>query len=112
MRESFDMFTNMMDALKYEVVSTLSKLQVAPETAVLPSHQAPELHFSHTEFNGLPVEQEPDMQQQGGGAEVALEEEPGEPHQPYVRGERKIGRNEPCPCGSGKKYKQCHGKLT
>jgi len=32
-------------------------------------------------------------------------------HTPFVRGQRKIGRNEPCPCGSGKKYKQCHGKL-
>ncbi len=32
--------------------------------------------------------------------------------QPYVRGDRKVGRNEPCPCGSGKKYKQCHGKAS
>ncbi|MCL4315726.1 MAG: SEC-C metal-binding domain-containing protein, partial [Gammaproteobacteria bacterium] len=41
---------------------------------------------------------------------------PAEPAQeraaPFVRGERKIGRNEPCPCGSGKKYKHCHGQLT
>jgi len=34
------------------------------------------------------------------------------PAQPFVRGSEKVGRNEPCPCGSGKKYKQCHGKLT
>ena len=34
-----------------------------------------------------------------------------EEHTPFVRDERKVGRNEPCPCGSGKKYKQCHGKL-
>jgi preprotein translocase subunit SecA len=32
--------------------------------------------------------------------------------EPFVRGARKVGRNEPCPCGSGKKYKQCHGKLA
>jgi preprotein translocase subunit SecA len=31
---------------------------------------------------------------------------------PYVRQQRKVGRNEPCPCGSGKKYKQCHGKIA
>jgi preprotein translocase subunit SecA len=37
---------------------------------------------------------------------------PKEEHQPFVRGEEKIGRNDPCPCGSGKKYKQCHGKLN
>jgi preprotein translocase subunit SecA len=35
-----------------------------------------------------------------------------EPVQPFVREGRKIGRNEPCPCGSGKKYKQCHGRLS
>jgi preprotein translocase subunit SecA len=33
-------------------------------------------------------------------------------HQPFTREGRKIGRNEPCPCGSGKKYKQCHGRLS
>jgi preprotein translocase subunit SecA len=42
------------------------------------------------------------------------EEQPeqGEEAQPFVREGRKVGRNEPCPCGSGKKYKQCHGKLA
>jgi preprotein translocase subunit SecA len=47
-------------------------------------------------------------------AQNPLEAPPGEDedaHQPYVRKERKIGRNEPCWCGSGKKFKQCHGKL-
>jgi preprotein translocase subunit SecA len=39
--------------------------------------------------------------------EVAVES-----HQPVVRQQPKVGRNEPCPCGSGKKYKQCHGKLA
>jgi preprotein translocase subunit SecA len=36
----------------------------------------------------------------------------GEEHKPFVRQEQKVGRNDPCPCGSGKKYKQCHGKLV
>ncbi len=40
--------------------------------------------------------------------EVAVAERP----QPFVRGGQKVGRNDPCPCGSGKKYKQCHGRLT
>ena len=39
------------------------------------------------------------------------EGEPADAVQPFVREDRKVGRNEPCPCGSGKKYKQCHGKL-
>jgi preprotein translocase subunit SecA len=46
------------------------------------------------------------------GAGKGADEEPVEAAQPFVREERKVGRNEPCPCGSGKKYKQCHGKLT
>ena len=44
--------------------------------------------------------------------EAAAAAEAEEQHRPYVRPDRKVGRNEPCPCGSGKKYKQCHGKLT
>ena len=36
----------------------------------------------------------------------------GAPDEPFVREGRKVGRNEPCPCGSGKKFKQCHGKLS
>jgi preprotein translocase subunit SecA len=39
---------------------------------------------------------------------AVMEERP----QPFVRGGQKVGRNDPCPCGSGKKYKHCHGKLT
>jgi preprotein translocase subunit SecA len=42
----------------------------------------------------------------------AMPSPPLEPQGTFVRGERKIGRNEPCPCGSGKKYKHCHGALS
>ena len=45
-------------------------------------------------------------------AEPVAGEQEEEQHKPFVRPDRKIGRNEPCPCGSGKKYKQCHGKLS
>ncbi|MEE4330560.1 MAG: SEC-C metal-binding domain-containing protein, partial [Wenzhouxiangella sp.] len=50
-----------------------------------------------------------------GAAAAAAGRPQGQPAatpEPYVREGRKVGRNEPCPCGSGKKYKQCHGKLT
>ncbi|MBA1146496.1 SEC-C domain-containing protein, partial [Ectothiorhodospiraceae bacterium WFHF3C12] len=51
-----------------------------------------------------------------GGAEPAQSGESGEggepPSQPFVRQQEKVGRNQPCPCGSGKKYKHCHGKLA
>lgn len=46
----------------------------------------------------------------GGEAAVAAADE--EAHTPFVRDGRKVGRNEPCPCGSGKKYKQCHGRVS
>jgi preprotein translocase subunit SecA len=56
----------------------------------------------HEEFRGFADDS---LQEQGEAAE------PTERPQTFVRGERKIGRNEPCPCGSGKKYKHCHGRL-
>jgi len=104
-REAFDMFTRMLEAIKQEVVEILSKLKlqeppVMPEPQVDPS----QFNFKHEEFTGL------------GASEPEVPEprpEPGEEqHKPFVRPDRKVGRNEPCPCGSGKKYKQCHGKLN
>ena len=58
------------------------------------------MRYTHAETSGLDggAEEEPD-----GGA--------GKP-ETFVRSERKVGRNEPCPCGSGRKYKQCHGKAA
>jgi len=102
-REAFEMFTRMLDSIKTEVVGILSKLQLQapplmPEPAVDPS----QFEFQHEEFTGL------------GGEKAAPPEEsaPAEAQQPFVRSDRKVGRNEPCPCGSGKKYKHCHGKLN
>jgi preprotein translocase subunit SecA len=43
---------------------------------------------------------------------LASADKPSEEHKPFVRGGEKVGRNDPCPCGSGKKYKQCHGRLN
>ena len=45
------------------------------------------------------------------GEGIAAEEPDESPAAPFVRGERKVGRNEPCPCGSGRKFKHCHGAL-
>ena len=103
-RESFDMFTNLLDHIKYEVIGILAKVQVAQEEdvdAIDEQRQAPqEMHYEHAEAN--PVAEEPESQ-------VADNQEQTE--QPFVRNGKKVGRNDPCPCGSGKKYKQCHGKL-
>jgi preprotein translocase subunit SecA len=105
-REAFEMFTAMLDSIKQEVVTTLSKLQIqtAPDAGMMspPPQRAQEFEFKHEEFSGF-----------GGppGDELA-EEDPALQHQPYVREHRKVGRNEPCPCGSGKKYKHCCGRAA
>jgi preprotein translocase subunit SecA len=106
-RESFEMFTQLLEHIKYEVVGILFKVQVRQEEDVQAidaqrQAQAPkELHFEHAEAPGLEEEPMPPG---------PAREEPAA--QPFVRYGNKIGRNDPCPCGSGKKYKQCHGKLS
>lgn len=101
-RESFNMFTDMLSSIKYEVSSTLCKIQLVDESNAIPPPQViPELHFQHAEFSSMP------------GIEAVREEVVGEEStQTFVRQEPKVGRNDPCPCGSGKKFKQCHGQLT
>jgi len=97
-RESFAMFASMLESLKYEVVSVLSKVQVRmPEEVEAMEEQRRE------EAERLAQRQFLSHQ------EVSLLEDDSE--SAAVSGERKVGRNDPCPCGSGKKYKQCHGRL-
>ncbi|MCG6943027.1 MAG: preprotein translocase subunit SecA [Thiohalocapsa sp.] len=128
-REAFEMFSAMLGSIKEDVVKTLSRMQVrspeelAPELAPSPAREQ-EFQFQHESFTGLGDPQEAaavgagsERSQAGGrrqaglaAAEQALQGD--DDHQPYVRGERKVGRNEPCPCGSGKKYKQCCGKVA
>ena len=99
-RESFEMFTSMLEGINYEVIQALTRVQIRGEeqvAALEQSHQPDQdIKMEHASAqNPLNVSQ-PEEEQQ---------------HQPYVRKERKVGRNEPCWCGSGKKFKQCHGKL-
>ncbi len=101
-RESFELFSEMLERIKHEVITILSRVQIRSEQeveALEAQRRAQEqgMEFQHAEASAI-------------GAEVAEEEQ--EQHTPYVREGRKVGRNEPCPCGSGKKYKQCHGKLS
>jgi preprotein translocase subunit SecA len=102
-REAFEMFTDLLERIKLDVIGILSKVQVRTESDVEAVEEqrratAP-MDFRHDDVSALPE-----------GEEAPAGE--GEEHQPFVRGGRKVGRNEPCPCGSGKKYKQCHGKLS
>jgi len=99
-QESFELFASMLEAIKREVVQVTMTVQVRGEED-LDFMEEPtgleNLQYLHAEF--------------GEEAETASEEEENA-HQPYVRQGEKVGRNDPCPCGSGKKYKQCHGKLS
>jgi preprotein translocase subunit SecA len=107
-REAFEMFSAMLESIKHDVVTTLSRLQLqtaepAPVPSLAPREQA--FEFRHEEFRGFDAPEEEEV------AAVAGERH-GEAHQPFVREQRKVGRNEPCPCGSGKKYKHCCGRAS
>jgi preprotein translocase subunit SecA len=104
-REAFDMFTSMLDSVKHEVTSIVSKVQVhtEDEIKVMEEQNRPvrEMQFQHDEISALTAE-----------TEEGAEAKKPEVAKPFVRDFKKVGRNEPCPCGSGKKYKQCHGQLS
>jgi len=108
-REAFEMFTNLLEHIKYEVIGILFKVQVRQEEdvhALDEQMQAPrEMHFEHAQAPALDAYEEsllaPAEQEEGATAE-----------QPFIRDGNKVGRNDPCPCGSGKKFKQCHGQLS
>jgi preprotein translocase subunit SecA len=102
-REAFEMFTAMLERIQHDVISQLSQLQfqLQPEPVVQTRQPALALHFEHAEVSALAGEEAEETQAE----EQAV-------HTPYVRQGRKVGRNEPCPCGSGKKYKHCHGRVN
>jgi preprotein translocase subunit SecA len=100
-REAFDLFVQMLEGMKHDVIVFLSRVNIRTEEDVeLAENQEHEqnMNFNHAAApNSLNPEAPPERP-------VA--------EKPYTRNKPKIGRNEPCPCGSGKKYKQCHGRLT
>jgi preprotein translocase subunit SecA len=108
-REAFEMFNSLLEHIKHEVVTLLFKIQLRQEQdlqAIDAQMQQPrEMHFEHAEAPLFDV---------GDVAQFAADEN-SEPNkiQPVVAMETSgIGRNDPCYCGSGQKYKQCHGKIS
>ena len=99
-RESFEMFSALLENIQHEVVRILARVQVqAPEDVEAVEtnrQQEQEMEYRHEESSAIPG---------GQGGHAA-------PDAPFVREGRKVGRNEACPCGSGKKYKHCHGQLA
>ena len=106
-REAFELFAAMLDAIKLEVTQVLMTVQVRSESDVEAVEAAPapgNVQYHHADYD----EALGGADEKGNAEDQAKSEE----HKPFVRSEQKIGRNDPCPCGSGKKYKQCHGRLS
>ena len=102
-REAYEMFVQMLENIKRDVIGVLSRLQLRGEEDIEAveeqRRQSPEMEFTHEETSALTQPEESPL-------------DDAQEHTPYVRETPKIGRNEPCPCGSGKKYKHCHGRLN
>jgi preprotein translocase subunit SecA len=117
-REAFEMFSSMLDRVKHDTISILSKIQIRrPEDAQAVEPPPPDpraLRFQHAPAPSLAAPPPPEPRPFGSAAGQAPRPAPApvaEAVAPYVREQPKVGRNDPCPCGSGKKYKQCHGRL-
>lgn len=118
-KESLAMFNSMLARMREEVISTLSRLHVSPaaETmdwdalarAAAPQH----LQFSHPDFAAEPGAENSGLAALAGGVlgEQLTDSSTHSSAQSPLIADDKIGRNQPCPCGSGKKYKHCHGRL-
>jgi preprotein translocase subunit SecA len=111
-REAFELFSAMLDRIKFDTVTILSRLQVRSQEEIdreeeeRRTRMARALQAQHAQAQSLTAPEEPE------GAQGPVSRGPeAQPQAPFVRGARKIGRNETCPCGSGKKYKNCHGAL-
>ncbi|PWV61836.1 preprotein translocase subunit SecA [Plasticicumulans acidivorans] len=104
-REAFEMFEAMLDRIQHDVASFLMRVQFQAQPTEMPEQpkEPQNLQYEHAEVSALASDDDDD---------ASLPEEDEAAHTPFVRGERKVGRNDPCPCGSGKKYKHCHGKLN
>ncbi len=106
-REAFNLFSSMLNSIRREVIRILAVMQVeadinveAVEEKMRHERTPQQLEFRHAEVGSALA------------VEPAKDEAVKETHIPYVRNTPKVGRNEPCPCGSGRKYKQCHGKIV
>ena len=99
-REAFELFTALLDALKREVVMVVTKVQVRAEEDVQAVDEQrriqQNMEFQHEDPSTFGQEEQGEAEDKS---------------QPFKRPDKKVGRNDPCPCGSGKKFKQCHGKL-
>jgi preprotein translocase subunit SecA len=116
-RESFELFESMLQSIRDEVTRVLMTVRIQSAEEAQQAEQqleqqaqasAAAASYTHSEFNAAP-DADPES------VAISLQEAPqltDDKDQPFRRFGNKIGRNDPCPCGSGKKYKQCHGRLS
>ena len=103
-RESFELFQDLLQNIKFDVIRMLSRMQIEnPEEIeaqerLRRAEAARKMNFQHS-------------QEQAAATGEARQPAEAPKAETFIREERKVGRNDPCPCGSGKKYKQCHGRL-
>jgi preprotein translocase subunit SecA len=110
-REAFELFSLMLEMIKTDVSRILMTVQVRSAEEIAASEEPAPLRnvqYQHAELaNAASASSQAEPE-----GDVAVAEHPQERPQPFVRPGQKVGRNDPCPCGSGRKYKQCHGKLA
>ena len=99
-REAFELFSAMLESIRNEVTRILMTVRIrSAEEADEAAEERPAMtnvRYQHTDYDQALNNERP---------------ADGEKSQPFVRSGQKVGRNDPCPCGSGKKYKHCHGRL-
>ena len=107
-KEAFELFSEMLENVKREVVTLLARVRIRSEEEVAALEAAErqqvearllQSQFQHQDAGGYSADEEAAQVQAAQNGQVRLDEP-------------KVGRNDPCPCGSGKKYKHCHGQLT
>ncbi|CAD2244112.1 MULTISPECIES: preprotein translocase subunit SecA [Xanthomonas] len=111
-KEAFELFSEMLENVKREVINLLARVRIRSEEEVAELEEQERLQaqarlmasqFQHQDAGGYGADEEVE-QMHGGNAPVPVSQ--------VTRDEPKVGRNDPCPCGSGKKYKHCHGQLS
>ena len=107
-RESFELFQQMLENIKSETIRFLSKAEVRSRDEIeklerikRETQQQQKLKMQHDSVSAI-----------GGPTSTGETIKIPPSTKPFVRSTQKVGRNDPCPCGSGKKFKQCHGKLS
>ena len=121
-REAFELFSSMLERIKFDTITLLARMQVRSDAELEREEEerqerlARQMQFQHAASPPVTLDQDPAVAAAGPLSALQPTDDDGARQAgalpPFQRNERKVGRNEACPCGSGKKYKQCHGLLV